>query len=328
MGRSTNDELRLLDNKAPAVYFASSEPKCLPFIPPFLRAEMRVRKPRKAKTLSFGRRRSPVTKILRPPVMRIAHRGASALAPENTLTAIEKALEIGVDLVEVDIHLTADGVPVTIHDRTVDRTTNGSGPVDTMTLAQVKKLNAGSWFDPSFRNERIPTLEEALDLVHKQAPLLIEAKTEEAAERAVTVIRSMRAQSRAIIQSFYGPAIRTVNRLDRRIPTAFVMTGSEAALRRKTGVVKRVLKIGANALALNYRAARPDLVQMFLSRAMGFWVWTVDLEQDMSDMIEMGVGGIITNHPDRLNRVVESDESELGNPELEVTGTWGRKVGT
>ena len=255
----------------------------------------------------FKRLRSRRTRQPRPPVMRIAHRGASGkgLAPENTLAAVEKALEIGVDLVEIDIHLTADGYPVVIHDRMVDRTTDGVGAVDMLSLAQVRKLDAGSWVGPAFRGERIPRFEEVLDLTRKRALLLVEAKTEEAVERAVTVVRSLRAQSHLVIQSFNGAAVRTVNRLDRRIPTAFLMSGGEAALRRKTGVVKRVLRLGANALALKYTAARPDLVAMFLSRAMGFWVWTVDEEEDMREMIEMGVGGIISNYPDRLNRVLD-----------------------
>jgi glycerophosphoryl diester phosphodiesterase len=243
--------------------------------------------------------------------MRIAHRGASGkgLAPENTLAAIEMAIEIGVDSVEIDIHLTADGHVAVIHDRTVDRTTNGAGPVDQMTLDELKRLDAGSWFSDEFAGERVPTLQEVLDLVGWRTLLLIEAKTEEAAESAVTIIRSMRAQSRVVMQSFLGPAVRTINRLDRRIPTAFLMTGSEAALRRRRGVVKRVLKLGANALALKYTAVTPDLVQMFLSRAMGFWVYTVDEPDVMSEMIEMGVGGIITNYPDRLNQVLAVDET-------------------
>jgi len=173
-----------------------------------------------------------------------------------------------------------------------------------MTLDQVRELSAGSWFDTQFASERIPTLEEVLDLIGWRAVLLIETKTEEAAEKAVSIIRAQRAQSRVVMQSFLGPAVRTVNRLDSRIPTAFLMTGGEAVLRRKTGVVKRVLKLGANALALKYTAATPDLVNMFLSRAMGIWVWTVDEEEDMREMIEMGVGGIITNYPDRLNKVI------------------------
>jgi glycerophosphoryl diester phosphodiesterase len=95
-----------------------------------------------------------------------------------------------------------------------------------------------------------------------------------------------------------------VSRLDRRIPTAFLMSAGEAVLRRKTGVVKRVLRLGANALALDHTAVRPELVAMFLTRAMGFWVWTVDREEEMQQMVELGVGGIITNYPDRLNKVL------------------------
>ena len=276
-----------------------------------IKSTVRDRKKRIRRTPrpSFGRRRSAASGALRPPVMRIAHRGASGagLAPENTLAAIEKALEIGVDLVEIDIHLTADGHPVVIHDRTVDRTTDGSGAVDTLTLSEVRELDAGAWFGGAYKGQRIPTLEEALEAVGRRALLLIETKTEEAAERAVTVIRSRRLQTHIVMQSFQGQAVRAVNRLDRRIPTAFLMSGSEAVLRRKTGVVKRVQKLGANALALNYRAARPELVLQFLNRAMGFWVWTVDDEDEMREMIEMGVGGIITNYPDRLNKVIQGE---------------------
>ena len=242
---------------------------------------------------------------LLPPVMRIAHRGASGWAPENTLAAVEKALEIGVDLVEIDLRLSADGHAAVIHDRTVDRTTDGTGIVETLTRDEIQKLDAGSWFGQEFSGERVPFFEDVLDLVGRRALVLVEAKTDEAAEQAATIIRTRRAQSRVIIQSFSATAIRTVNRLDRRIPTAFLMMGSEAALRRKTGVVKRVLKLGANALCLRYSATQPELVEIFLKRAMGVWVWTVDEEADMRAMVEMGVGGIITNWPDRLNKVLE-----------------------
>jgi glycerophosphoryl diester phosphodiesterase len=271
--------------------------------------QMRAKKAgkrRRIKRTAFLRLRRQDGASLLPPLQRIAHRGASGqgLAPENTLAAYEKAIEIGVDAVEIDVQLTADNQVVVIHDRAVDRTTDGSGTVDTMTLSEIRELSAGSWFSSKFASERIPTLEEVLELVGWRALLLVEAKTEEAADKAVAIIRAQRAQSRVVIQSFLGPAVRTVNRLDNRIPTAFLMTGGEAVLRRKASVVKRVLKLGANALALKYTAATPDLVNMFLGRAMGIWVWTVDEEEDMREMIEMGVGGIITNYPDRLNKVI------------------------
>ncbi len=271
--------------------------------------QMRAKKAgkrRRIKRTAFLRLRRQDGASLLPPLQRIAHRGASGqgLAPENTLAAYEKAIEIGVDAVEIDVHLTADNQVVVIHDRAVDRTTDGSGSVDTMTLSEIRELSAGSWFSSEFASERIPTLEEVLELVGWRALLLVEVKTEEAADKAVAIIRAQRAQSRVVIQSFLGPAVRTVNRLDNRIPTAFLMTGGEAVLRRKAGLVKRVLKLGANALALKYTAATPDLVNMFLGRAMGIWVWTVDEEEDMREMIEMGVGGIITNYPNRLNKVI------------------------
>tara|TARA_A100001037_G_scaffold298984_1_gene323698 strand:+ start:756 stop:1586 length:831 start_codon:yes stop_codon:yes gene_type:complete len=272
-----------------------------------VRRSKKAGKRRRIKRQGFRRLRRKDTGALLPPLQRIAHRGASGkgLAPENTLAAFEKAIEVGCDAVEIDIHLTADNRVVVIHDRVVDRTTDGSGPVDTMTLDEIRELSAGGWYDPAFESERIPTLEETLELIGWRALLLIEAKTEEAAEKAVSIIRARRAQSRVVMQSFLGQAVRTVNRLDSRIPTAFLMTGGEAVLRRRAGVVKRVLKLGANALALKYTAATPDLVGMFLGRAMGMWVWTVDEEEDMREMIEMGVGGIITNYPDRLNKVLE-----------------------
>ena len=110
-----------------------------------------------------------------PPLQRIAHRGASGegLAPENTLAAFEKAIEIGCDIIEIDIHLTADNRVVVIHDRAVDRTTDGSGPVDTMTFDEIKELSAGRWFGKQFAKERIPTLEETLERLRRNRPSLL-----------------------------------------------------------------------------------------------------------------------------------------------------------
>lgn len=114
--------------------------------------------------------REPVS-IVRPPIetkrpntdiMLMGHRGASKFAPENTLPAIEKAIELGLDYIEMDVRYTRDDVAVLLHDANVDRTTDGEGGLATMTLDQVKALDAGSWFDPSFAGTRVPTLEEAL----------------------------------------------------------------------------------------------------------------------------------------------------------------------
>ena len=106
----------------------------------------------------------------------IAHRGASAYAPENTLAAFDKALDLGAAHVEFDLHFSADGQVVVIHDDTVDRTTNGSGAVAALTLAQLKSLDAGSWFAAQFSEERIPTLVELLERYKDRLHFHIEVK--------------------------------------------------------------------------------------------------------------------------------------------------------
>jgi glycerophosphoryl diester phosphodiesterase len=95
----------------------------------------------------------------------IAHRGFSGVAPENTLVAIRRGIEIGADMAEIDVTLSKDGYVVVIHDETLDRTTNGTGPVSDATLEELQRLDAGSWFAPEFAGEKIPTLGEVLDLV-------------------------------------------------------------------------------------------------------------------------------------------------------------------
>src|SRR5438034_7470028 len=124
-----------------------------------------------ARTLSAA----PAAAPLRRP-LRIAHRGASARAPENTLAAFTEAVRLGANAIELDVHLTADGVPVVIHDATVERTTNGRGEVAAMTSKDLRRLDAGAWFSSRFRGERIPTLEESLEFARGRCALNIEIK--------------------------------------------------------------------------------------------------------------------------------------------------------
>ena len=138
----------------------------------------------------------------------VGHRGAAGLAPENTLASFRKALEIGVDIVELDVHLTKDGHVVAIHDSNVRRTSNGRGEVADLTLTQIKALDAGSWFDKAFAHEVIPTLGEVLDLVDGQSKVLIEIKWpkrgiyEGIMEKVLHIIKDKNAASWCIVQSF------------------------------------------------------------------------------------------------------------------------------
>lgn len=246
--------------------------------------------------------------------VRIAHRGASGrgLAPENTLAAFERAIQIGVDAVELDVHGSRDGQVVVIHDPTLDRTTDRSGAVRDLTLAKIREADAGSGYGDSYRGERVPTLEEVLDLTRNRALALIEVKADYLAESVLRVIDTLDASSQVVVQSFNPEIVRRIKLLDCTIPTALLVGKLPAAPSRLRArrMVKEVLRVGANALAMWHAALTPEFFEEMRKRAVGVWTWTVDEEVVMRDMIQLGVQGIITNYPDRLNQVLLELETE------------------
>jgi len=176
----------------------------------------------------------------------IAHRGASLEAPENTLAAFQRAMELGADLIELDVHQTADGHIVVIHDETVDRTTDGSGTVGNMPLAVVRELDAGSWMGPRFAGERVPTLGEVLELTRGRIGLAIEIKAGSRRYPGIeaAIVRLLQTTERlhdVILISGDCRAIREVRRLDGRVATACFRHGSPRCWRwyRRLGFAKR-----------------------------------------------------------------------------------------
>ena len=157
--------------------------------------------------------------------LRIAHRGASGpgLAPENTLAACEKALQIGVDMLEIDVHATRDGQIVVLHDAALDRTTNGTGLVADLLGEEVRQFDAGRWFSADFARERVPLLEEVLDLARNQALVLIEIKADGIAERVLQVIEAANATERVVVQAFNPQTVRRLNLLAPTLPTALLV---------------------------------------------------------------------------------------------------------
>lgn len=161
-------------------------------------------------------------------VLNFAHRGASAQASANTLSAFRLAAELGADGVELDVQLSRDGEVVVIHDFTVDGTTNGSGAVVEKTLTELQTLDAGSWFDAAFAGERIPTLQEVMDAVGHRLLMNIEIKlpftlanTGLEAE-VVRLIEDNGLVDRVLISSFHPLTLRRVKSLNRRIPTGLL----------------------------------------------------------------------------------------------------------
>ena len=268
------------------------------------------------------------------PPLRIAHRGASGagLAPENTLAAFERAIRIGVDILEVDVQATADGQIVALHDATLDRTTDGRGPVREQSLAQIRRADAGSWFAVDFKGERVPTLQEVLELARHRALVLIEIKADFIAERILHVVESMAAASQVIIQSFNPQNVHRTKLLNPGIPTALLVgqlptTPSRVRARR---LVKQVLRTGANALSIWHATLTPPLFEEMRKRGIAVWAWTVDQEIIMRDLALMGIQGIITNYPNLLNEVIDDLERKgqirpaLGRRRM-TRSRWGRR---
>ncbi|MFH1008544.1 MAG: glycerophosphodiester phosphodiesterase family protein [Candidatus Latescibacterota bacterium] len=236
--------------------------------------------------------------------IRIAHRGASGkgLAPENTLAAFRKALQIGTDAIEMDVHLSKDGHVVVCHDDTLGRTTDLRGAIKDLTLSQIKQADAGSRFDPSFAGERVPTLKETLDLIRDRALALVEIKPEDITREVVRVIEADDAAGRVVVQSFHEQVVQDVGALNPCIRRALLVSlgAVDIRLTRAARLVERTTQVGADILALSQSAATPELVCELHRQHLALYVWTVDEPDLMNSMIRIGVDGIISNYPDRL----------------------------
>lgn len=256
----------------------------------------------------------PLAAQYRPQV--IAHRGASGAAPENTLAAFRLALEQGADVIETDVHASADGVPVLLHDVTLERTSNGKGNLMDKSLSELRALDAGSWFGPAFAGEALPSLEDALKLINGKAIFLIEIKhgpkgmIYPGLEAAVAdLIRRYDAVKWCIIQSFEPEVIDNMQRVAPELVCHKLIVSPR---RYWPGYFDGKMRKGNPLDAQHVRAVNPNhraLYKAFIrqahARKLEVHTWTVNSEADMQRCIELGVDGIITNYPDRLIRLLD-----------------------
>jgi len=215
------------------------------------------------------------------------HRGAAGLEPENTLRSIQKAIELGVDRVEIDVRVTKDGYLVVIHDETVDRTTNGHGRVKDLTYNEIRRLDAG-------KGERIPTLEEALRLTKGKVTLQIELKAKEATEPTVHLIERNNAERDVVITSFMHELLRRVHQLNpslRKGALFFDVQGD---------IFQRAMEAHSEAIHVYYKNVNSKLVKEAHKRGLKVSVWNPDEIEEMKKMIGLSVDVIGTNRPDIL----------------------------
>ena len=231
-------------------------------------------------------------------VLVIAHRGASGHAPENTLAAFRKALSLGAAFIETDLQLSRDAHFVAIHDDSVNRTTGGQGAVKDLTLAELRTLDAGSWFGSEFTGERIPTLEELLDFSKKHDVVFyLELKptgTWGGEHALIGALRESGEIPRAVVISFDSAILESLRKIEPTLMTGLLYDGQ---IERP---IERAVEIGARQLAVRGDLVTPALLAEARKKDLQVVCWTVNHPAHMRLLMDAGVDGIMSDYPDRL----------------------------
>lgn len=241
-----------------------------------------------------------------------AHRGASGYAPENTISAVRKALEIGVDRVEVDVQQTADGVVVCLHDKTLNRTTSGEGKVKNYTWSELQNVTANRDFEMEFPDEKIPTLEEVFKLMDGETQFVIEIKAgrstyPEIEDNVVQLVKKYDAEKWALVHSFNDRVLEYLddNYPEIRLQKLFVSKPSWLPLMLDFRLHFAALSDYSyvEGFGVSKGAVSQYLVDRIHQLNQVIHVWTVNSEDDIDQMLDYGVDGIISNYPDRVKQL-------------------------
>ena len=227
------------------------------------------------------------------------HRGASKYAPENTLSAFKTAFNQGVPAIELDVMLSSDEKLVIIHDTTVDRTTNGSGKVNELTLDALKKLDAGSKFSTKYKSEKIPTLEEVFDLTGGRFLVNIELKNYHSSgdclvEKVIDLVIKRNINDFVIFSSFLPGNIIKVRKRLPNVPAALLTFGG---LVGKLEISPLIRFLSPHFIHPNYQLIDEKFIQREHAHHRRVNVWTVDEKADLQRFVKADVDGIITNDP-------------------------------
>jgi len=250
----------------------------------------------------------------------IGHRGAAGYAPENTLTSFQKAIDLGADMIEIDVHFTKDGQVVVFHDEDVSRTTDGTGEIHSLTLEEIKQLDAGSWFGEEFAGEQVPTLKEALNMIHGKMECIIDIKSKNDedgnnliydgfAEKIVEIIDEIGGQSWCIIQAYDEEYLEHAYSIDSTIQMKKIMMGEDEShilafyINAKSFTDHRQTHEFYATLNPHYTTLSQRRIFRFHARNYKVYTYVVNERLDMIKMLNMAVDGIITDYPDRLVQI-------------------------
>lgn len=235
-----------------------------------------------------------------------AHRGFSGIAPENTMAAFEKAIAIKADGIETDVHLSKDGKVVICHDETLNRTTNGSGPIQDYTFEQLQAFDAGSKFAPEFSRERIPALEDLLKLVRQtDLALNIELKTDkihypEIEAKVLALLKDYDLVERAMISSFNFRSIAKVKELLPEIPTAALMKDPNTI----SDFWEKMLELKVAAVHPEHKYLEPDFMDAAQKKGILVNTWTPNQPEELKRLLKFQPNGVITNFPDIARQIL------------------------
>jgi glycerophosphoryl diester phosphodiesterase len=232
----------------------------------------------------------------------IAHRGHSMGAPEQTLAAYRRAIELGADMIEADVRLTRDGVPVMLHDETLDRTTSGHGPLAELDLNELRKLDAGSWFSPEFAGERVPLLEELVALADAaDVALCLEAKSTTTGDIDGThamalviggaIVRHGRAD-RDVAASFDHDSLRQMRE---RHPEVAIAPDRlpERGILEPAAIVAQAQAIGAEIIQHHHEDLAAQTIDACHAAGIAVWPWPVNRTDDIERVVRLGVDGLM-----------------------------------
>lgn len=254
---------------------------------------------------------SPSSAIPLNQMLKIAHRGASGLAPEHTMVSFDLAKKMDADYIELDLQTSKEGMLIVMHDPTVERTTDGTGAVNDLTLKQIKELDAGSWFNEEYpehaRDEyigaKVPTLEEVFQRFGKNINYCIEIKEPELNQgiekKLLDLIRTYGLEEQTIVQSFSEESLKKFHQMEAEVP--LIQLISRPNLGRKAKKQLEAVQTYAIGVGVNMNRINEDYVKQVNKRGLRIHPYTINSKEDMSRMMDWGVTGIITNFPDRLN---------------------------
>ncbi|WP_091836437.1 glycerophosphodiester phosphodiesterase [Marininema halotolerans] len=256
-------------------------------------------------------------------VLNIAHRGASGYAPEHTMPSYKLGKQLGGDYTEIDIQMTKDGQLINMHDETLDRTTNGTGAVKDHTLAEIKKLDAGSWFNhtyPQLAQSRyvglkVPTLDEVIDHFGQSTNYYIETKSPDVypgmEEKLLQTLDAhglltpkALQEKQVIIQSFSADSLKKIHKMNPHIPLIQLLWYEGEGKGKITGKEIHEIKKYAYGVGPNFSKIDRHYVHKVRHHGLDIHPYTINDPQQMNQAIEWGVTGIFTNYPDQLKKMV------------------------